>query len=141
MSDDVAFHAEEGRLERIGATQRLGGVLHAVTRPFDWMVGSLSLTFVDATLLGLAPPATAEEPQPPFVEGQNLPFVPPIVVRADQGVRKTLIQNIGGQRLDGRAGLGFSFLSPRPLPYGDFAAPVSLLDASAAVAWGTLIIL
>ena len=42
------------------------------------------------------------------------------------------------QVVDGRAGLGFSFLSPRPLPYGNFAAPVSLLDASAAVAWGPL---
>ena len=137
LSDDVSFHAEEGRLERIGATQRLGAVLHAVTRPFDWMVGSLSFTFVDATLLE-PPPATAEEPQPAFVEGQNLPFVPPVVVRADQGFQNTLIQNFGGKSLDGRAGLGYSFLSPRPLAYGGFAEPVSLLDASAALSWGPL---
>ena len=135
LSDDVAFDTEEGRLERIGATQRLGAVFHAVTRPFDWAVGSLSVTYVDATLLE-PPPATAEEPQPAFVEGQNLPFVPPVVLRADQGVQGTLVQNVGGQRLDGRAGLGYSYLSPRPLPYGGFAAPVSLLDASAALSWG-----
>ncbi len=137
LSDDVAFHAEEGRLERIGATQRLGAVLHAVTRPFDWMVGSLSFTYVDATLLE-PPPPTAEEPQPPFIEGQNLPFVPPIVVRADQGFQNTLLQNVSGNPLDGRLGLGYSYLSPRPLAYGGFADPVSLLDASAALSWGPL---
>jgi hypothetical protein len=135
LSDDVAFDAADGRLERIGATQRLGAILHAVTRPFDWMIGSLSFTFVDATLLE-PPPATADEPQPAFVEGQNLPFVPPIVIRADQGVQNTLIQNLGGKPLDGRAGLGYSFLSPRPLAYGGFADPVSLLDASAGISWG-----
>ncbi|MEE2644117.1 MAG: hypothetical protein VYD19_04235, partial [Myxococcota bacterium] len=31
---------------------------------------------------------------------------------------------------------GFSFLSPRPLPYGDFADPVSLLDTSLGLSWG-----
>ena len=137
LSDDVAFHAEEGRLERIGATQRLGAVFHAVTRPFDWMVGSLSFTYVDATLLE-PPPPTAEEPQPPFVEGQNLPFVPPMVVRADQGFQNTLVQNVWGKALNGRLGLGYSFLSPRPLAYGGFADPVSLLDASAELSWGLM---
>ena len=135
LSDDVAFDAAEGRLERIGATQRLGAVAHAVTRPVDWVVGSLSFTFVDATLLE-PPPATAEEPQPPFREGQNLPFVPPIVVRADAGARHTFFDNLGGQAFSGRAGVGFSFLSPRPLPYGDASDPVALLDASGGLSWG-----
>ena len=60
-------------LREDGATQRLGAVFHAVTRPFEWMVGSLSFTYVDATLLE-PPPPTAEEPQPPFIEGQNFTF-------------------------------------------------------------------
>jgi len=135
LSDDVAFDAAEGRLERIGATQRLGAVAHAITRPLRWLVGSLSFTFVDATLLE-PPPPSAEEPQPPFAEGQNLPFVPPIVIRADLGARHTFIERLGRQPFGGRAGLGFSFLSPRPLPYGDLANPVALLDASAALSWG-----
>jgi iron complex outermembrane receptor protein len=137
LSDDVAFDAAEGRLERIGATERIGAVLHAVTRPLPGWVGSLSFTWVDATLLE-PPPPTAEEPQPAFSEGQNLPFVPPIVVRADLGTRRTFIEGLGGRPFGGRAGLGFSFLSPRPLPYGDFADPVALLDASAALSWGPL---
>lgn len=135
LSDDVAFDAAEGRLERIGATQRLGAVAHALTRPTKWLLGSLSFTFVDATLLE-PPPPTAEEPQPPFTEGQNLPFVPPVVVRADVGTRHTFIENLGGQPLGVRTGMGFSYLSPRPLPYREFADPVMLLDASAGLSWG-----
>ena len=137
LSDDVAFDASEGRLERIGATQRLGAVAHAITRPLPWLVGSASLTFVDATLLE-PPPATADEPAPPFEEGQNLPYVPPIVIRGDLGAQRTFIESLGGQRLDGKAGLGLSYLSARPLPYGDFADPLTLLDASAGLVWGPL---
>jgi iron complex outermembrane recepter protein len=137
LSDDVAFQAEEGRLERIGETQRLGAVLYLVTRPTDWLVEAFSFTIVDATLLE-PPPATAGEPDPPFVEGQSLPFVPPVVLRADLGAKRALVNDTGLGRLDGRTGIGFSFLSPRPLPFGDFAEPVALLDASAGLVWGPL---
>jgi len=137
LSDDVSFDAAEGRLERIGATQRQGVVAHLLTRPLHWLLGSLSFTVVDAILLE-PPPPSAEEPQPPFTKGQNLPYVPPIVIRADLGTRHRFANHIAGQPLVGRAGLGFSFLSPRPLPYGDFSDPVSLLDASAGLLWGPI---
>ncbi len=137
LSDDVAFSASDSQLERIGATQRLGGVFHLVTRPNDWLVGSLSVTYVHATLLE-QPPSSAEEPQPPFSEGQHLPFIPPLVVRADVGVKKPLSQTFGGQRLTLKSGIGFSYLSSRPLPFGDFAEPVTLLDVSGGITWGPL---
>jgi hypothetical protein len=137
LSDDVAFEAAEGRLERIGATQRLGTVLHATTRPARWLVGALSVTFVDATLLE-TPPASAEDPQPPLARGQSLPFVPPVVARADAGATHTFAGDVAGAPVSGRAGLGLSYLSPRPLPYGDFADPVALLDASAGASWGAV---
>lgn len=137
LSDDVAFDASEGRLERIGATQRLGAVVQATSHPSDWLVGSVSFTLVDATLLE-PPPSTAHEPEPPFREGQNLPFVAPVVLRADLGAHRTFAEDFGGQALGSRAGLGFSFLSPRPLPFGELADPVGLLDASAAITWGPL---
>src|SRR5690606_8223281 len=86
LSDDIAFDASEARLERIGATQRLGGTLYALSHPAEWMVTALSLTAVDATLLE-PPPATAEEPAPPYVSGQRVPYVPPFVARVDSGVR------------------------------------------------------
>jgi len=37
--------------------------------------------------------------------------------------------------LRSRFGVGFTYLSSRPLPYGQHADPVTLLDASAAVGW------
>ena len=137
LSDDVAFDAGEGRLERIGATRRVGATAHAVTRPLPWLVASASMTYVKATLLE-PPPATADEPFPPFQRGQDLPFVPPLVVRADLGARGTLVRNVGGEPLGGRLGVGYSLLSARPLPYGDRSPPVSLLDASAGLSWGPL---
>lgn len=137
LSDDVAFEAREGSLERIGETRRLGGVFHVSSRPVDWLVGAFSATLVRATLEE-PPPPTAEEPQPPFEDGQALPFVPPVVLRADIGANRTLIDDLGGQSFGARTGIGFSYLSPRPLPFDESAAPVRLVDASAGLVWGFL---
>lgn len=136
LSDDIAFSAAEGRLERIGATQRVGATLHAVVRPLDWIVASLSVTVVGATLLS-PPPASATEPFPPFVRGQRLPFVPPVVIRAELGATHVLA-TLGGHPLTGRAGVGFSYLSARPLPFDEAAAPVSLLDVGAGLRFRAL---
>jgi TonB family protein len=133
LSDDIAFDAAEGRLERVGATRRRGVTAQLVSRPNSWLVESLSATVVDATLLE-PPPASAQDPQPPFVEGQQLPFVPPVVLRADLGAQHSLAAIGLPRRVLGRAGLGLSFLSPRPLPYGDSSAAVGILDASLGVA-------
>jgi hypothetical protein len=135
LSDDVAFEAEEGRLERVGATRRLGAVLHAQTQPLSWLIAAASVTYVEAELLE-PPPATAEEPQPPFSRGQNLPFVPPVVVRVDLGARGTLARKSKAWTLTGRAGAGFSYLSPRPLPFGAQSEHVALLDVSAGLGFG-----
>jgi iron complex outermembrane recepter protein len=129
LSDDIAFDAAEGRLERIGATRRRGATAQLVSRPTSWLVESLSVTVVDATLLE-PPPASAQDPQPPFEKGQQLPFVPPVVLRADLGAQHSLGITAFSRQVVGRAGLGFSFLSPRPLPYGDSSAALGVLDAS-----------
>jgi TonB family protein len=136
LSDDAAFDAGTDRLERTGATQRLGGVAQVVARPAPWLVGAASVTFVRATLLEPSP-ATTEEPQPAFQAGQALPFVPPLVVRADVGARHILFDNAGGRALGGRAGVGWSFLSPRPLPYAQSANAVNLLDTSIGLSWAS----
>lgn len=134
LSDDVAFDATEGRLERIGASSRRGGVVHVETRPGFGIVGAVSVTYVDAELLE-PPPATAEEPNPPFKPGQNLPFVPPLVARVDLGEQREL-----GHWLTlpvrGKLGLGFSALTQRPLPYGYYGQSFGLLDGSLGVGLG-----
>jgi iron complex outermembrane recepter protein len=56
------------------------------------------------------------------------------VLRLDAGVSHRLA-SFGGGELRGRLGAGFSYLSPRPLPFGQSADPVALLDASAALGW------
>ena len=135
LSDDIAFDAADGRLERIGATRRVGAAAHVVSRPLHWWVESLSITFVDAILLE-PPPPSAEEPQPPFVEGQNLPFVPPVVIRVDQGLRHTFLENVGGSPSAVERGSAFRTCRRGRCPHGDFADPVALLDASAGLSWG-----
>jgi outer membrane receptor protein involved in Fe transport len=45
---------------------------------------------------------------------------------------------VGTHVFTGRAGIGFTQLSARPLPHGEFSAPVSLLDLSASIAWKTV---
>lgn len=133
LSDDIAFEPEEGRLEPVGPTTRIGGVLALRTQPLPWLTGALSVTFVHATL-DEPPPASAEDPTPAFEPGSLLPFVAPWVVRADVGVNERLF-DLDGHPFRARIGVGFSFLSPRPLPYGQEADPVALLDAQIGASW------
>jgi hypothetical protein len=133
LSSDLAFDPGEGRLEKIGPTTRAGIAAHLLMRPWPWALASISVTWVHATL-DAPPPATAENPAPPFVAGQLLPYVPPVVVRADLGIERDFA-TLRGRALGGRAGLGLTFLSPRPLPYGERADPVVLLDLSTSLRW------
>ena len=133
LSTDLVFDPQEGRLEKIGPTSRVGAVGHLVARPWSWSLLSLSVTYVHATL-DAPPPATAQNPSPGFVPGQLLPYVPPLVVRADAAVNRELVE-LWHRPLSGRLGVGFTFLSPRPLPFSQQANPVSLLDLSAGLRW------
>lgn len=133
LSSDVIFEPEEGRLDPIGPSTRMGGVLSARVQPLPWLLGAISVTYVRATL-DEPPPASAADPTPAFQPGSLLPYVPPWVVRADLGAHERLF-DLDGAPVKGRVGLGFSFLSPRPLPFGQEAAPVALLDASIGVSW------
>jgi iron complex outermembrane receptor protein len=133
LAEDLAFDPEEGRLERIGPTRRSGLVAALTARPVPWLTAAASVTYVHA-ILTAPPPATVADPSPAYVAGQLLPYVPPVVVRADLGVDKALTQ-LAGKPLALRVGSGFSYLSRRPLPYGQAADPLYLLDASAGLRW------
>jgi TonB family protein len=133
LNNDVFFEAAEGRLENIGPTSRTGFVFYAATNPVPWLVGALSLTYVRAVLEG-PPPPTVENPTPPFDEGDLLPFVPPWVIRLDVGAGDDLV-DLWKYPLHGHIGLGYTYLGARPLPFGQFADPFSLLDLSARLSW------
>ena len=133
LAQDLAFDPEEGRLEKIGPTRRSGMVAALQARPWPWLTVAGSVTYVHA-ILTAPPPATVEDPNPAYVQGQLLPYVPPVVVRVDLGVDKELVQ-LGAHPLGLRIGAGFNYLSARPLPYGQSSAPLHLLDASASLRW------
>ena len=133
LGQDVVFEPSEGRAEAAGPSTRLGAVLYGEVRPLSFLRGSASATYVRATL-DEPPPRTAEDPSPPFAEGQRLPYVPPWVLRVDASAERTLLAP-RGHPLVGRMGLGFTYWSPRPLPYREQTESVSLLDGSLAVAY------
>lgn len=128
LSDDVAFNPVTARFERTGPTTRRGLVAYLLGRPAPWLTAAASVTFVHATLDG-PPPATPDNPTPSYVEGQQLPNVPPVVVRTDLSATPAIAQ-ILGEPLTLRVGLGTTFLSSRPLQYAQYAKPVFLADAS-----------
>ncbi len=136
LAQDLAFDPEEGRLEKIGPTRRSGMVAAVQARPWPWLTLAGSVTYVHA-ILTAPPPATVEDPNPAYVPGQLLPYVPPVVVRLDLGVDKDLVQ-LGNHPLGLRIGAGYNYLSARPLPYGQSSDPLHLLDASAALRWSWL---
>jgi TonB family protein len=133
LDDDVVFDPREGRVTPVGPSRRLGAVFHALARPWPWLVSALSVTYVDATLEE-PPSPTVEDPDPPFKKGEPLPYVPPVVIRADVSAERKLLE-LNRVPLTGRAGAGFSHWSSRPLPFGERASPVSLLDAELALGY------
>lgn len=130
ITSDLAFDPGEGRLEPIGPSRRLGFAASATARPWTFVTAALSVTYVHATLDGPTPGSTE-----PYRPGELIPYVAPWTVRADAGAHHALVR-LGPFDLDGEIGVGFTFLSPRPLPFGALADPVALLDAHAALGWG-----
>lgn len=134
LSEDLVFEAAEGSLSRVGASLRVGGAAYLLARPTDWLLTSLSFTYVRATLLE-PPPATPEEPNPPFRAGETLPYVSPVVARLDFRIERPLVSDFYGAELGYRLGTGLTYRHARPLPYGQEGAAVGLLDASAGLVW------
>ncbi len=134
LSQDLAFDPTEGRVEKLGPSSRRGVSITLLSRPFDWWINTVSVTAVHATL-DAPPRATAEDPSPVYLRGQLLPYVPPVVVRGSTVVDREL-STLVGLVLRGRLGVTVSGLSSRPLPYGQYAAPILLVDAQAALRLG-----
>jgi TonB family protein len=133
VSRDVAFDPDEGRLEPLGPSTRMGAAAQVRFEPWRFLTTALSATYVRATLD--APPVpTLEQPTSAYVAGQLLPYVAPFVLRADVGAHEDLFE-IDGHPVNARLGVGLSVLSSRPLPYGDYANPIGLLDAAVSASY------
>ncbi|HKQ70018.1 MAG TPA: TonB family protein [Polyangiaceae bacterium] len=131
LSYDLAFDPAASRLERIGPTTRRGLVGYFVAHPAPWLDASISATYVRA-ILDSPPIPTPEDPSPPYVKGQSLPYVPPVVLRSDIGFQSAL-GRLWNKPIEWKAGYGTTLLSSRPLPYGQSSPPVFLLDATLGV--------
>lgn len=131
LSDDWAFGATPGRYVRIGSTVRRGLVTYIQAEPVKGLKTSFSATYVHATVD--APPAAIPgSANSGFIEGQSIPYVPPVLIRTDVRYERPLLA-IGSKPLIGRIGYGATFISSRPLPYGLEAKPAFSLDASASI--------
>lgn len=128
LSYDLAFDPADGRLTRIGPTTRRGLVAYLLATPADGALVSFSATYVHATL-DSPPLPTPENPSPPYVSGQSLPYVPPVLLRSDVAFTRAM-GSVFGRALQWKAGYGTTFLSSRPLPYGQSSPPVFLVDAT-----------
>jgi hypothetical protein len=131
VAHDLVFEADEGVVESVGPTTRLGTALYAESRPLAWLFASFSATYVRATLDDS--PASAEDASA-YGKGQRLPYVPPWVLRGDVSLRRAFYQ-LRGAPLEGHGGLGYTFWSSRPLPFSQFSKAVSLLDAALGVSY------
>jgi iron complex outermembrane receptor protein len=136
LSLDLAFDPSTSTLERIGPTTRLGIVVNGVWRPRPWLFAAVAANVVRATL-DAPPPPTAEVPDPPYKPGQLLPYVPPVVVRTDVAVHHA-VGDVGGHPLELGGGMGFQYLTPRPLPYGQYGVAIYSLDATLDAHWRNL---
>lgn len=136
LSDDVYFDATEGRIERLAPSRRSGASLFAELAPLDWLRGSISATYVRAVLLE-AQAATVEDPDPAFRRGEAIPFVPPWILRAELAAEHAL-GTFRGHTLLGSLGAAYQGVGRRPLPFGEKADGIHLLDAVARLRVGAI---
>lgn len=119
VANDFFFDHTVGTTSYVGATVRGGGQLAITTQPLDGLLLAFNFTAAHAQL----------------VERQALlPYFAPTVGRLDASYRREV--ELGGGRLQPFAGVGASFIGPRPLPAGEQSRPVFLLDARAGVRLG-----
>jgi TonB family protein len=115
---DLVFSESAGRNTLGGSSTRLGWLVaaRATGRSFD---ESLNATVVKATFDDT---------------GLVIPYVPDLVVRSDTSLWHDLPWSPGGVPISAAAGLGITYVGPRPLPYGERSDRIFTVDASASLA-------
>jgi TonB family protein len=123
LSQDLSFEALEGSFTTIGPTTRKGVVAYFQAAPTEGLTSSVSFTGVQATL---------DNPDVAAGEGKKVPFIPPVVIRADVGYKRAIVP-LWNKPLEGRIGYGATFLSPRPLTDTLDSPAVFVVDATAGI--------
>ena len=116
VGNELVFEAVSGGLETQHSSTRQGFVSSVVARPLPWLVSSLALSFDRA----LYDAATADG-------SHYVPGVPPVIFRADVSVRRPIVA-VDGHEVQGRVGVGYTYLSPKHLTDAVSAASQSNLN-------------
>jgi iron complex outermembrane recepter protein len=126
VGNELVFEAAAGGLETESASIRRGVVGSFVAKPFDWLLASTALSVTDATFSTLVAGV-----------GHYVPNIPPVLFRIDVAARGR-IGTVRGVPLNGRVGVGYTFLSGRHLTDTVIGPASNILNAKAALRWGLL---
>jgi TonB family protein len=117
VDKDLVFSESAGRYVIGGSSTRLGWLL-AGRLTGRWFDEALNVTLVHATFDDT---------------GLLIPYVPDVVVRSDTSVWRPLPWSPGDVPILASAGLGITYVGPRPLPYGERSDPIFTIDASVSL--------
>jgi iron complex outermembrane receptor protein len=125
VGNELVFDAQAGGLQTENASVRRGVIGSLLAKPCSWLLASTALSITNAVFTTLVPGVS-----------HYVPNVPPILFRADLTARGTLTR-IAGKPLNGRVGVGYTFLSGRHLTDAVIGPTTHALNAGAGVryAW------
>jgi TonB family protein len=122
VDQDLIFSESAGR-NVLGGPSTRRGVLGAARLTGRSLDEAVNVTLVRATFDDT---------------GLLIPYVPDLVVRSDTSFWHPLPWSPGGEPLVASAGLGISYVGPRPLPFGERSDDIFTVDASVSLAWRPL---
>ncbi|MCX5747318.1 MAG: TonB-dependent receptor, partial [Proteobacteria bacterium] len=128
VDNDLVFDEGSGRNVFAGETSRRGGLLAGTLETGSGLAANASATYTHA-VFGANIPPTYQYYNSDRVPGKAVPYVPPVVARADL----TYHWKLGDAVV--RHGAGASFVSPRPLPQSQRSDTVFTIDASTSARW------
>jgi hypothetical protein len=133
VSRDLVFDEQTGRNVDVGASLRLGAWAMTRARWGERVDVQLTGAWTEAFLAGktLPPPEAALT----LVDGTTprLPYVPRFVARGDAGWHESIV--VAGEPVGLELSTGAVWLAPRPIPLGQFAEPIFVVDGSVRGRW------
>ena len=131
---ELIFSQSLGRNAVCGGSNRLGSANSArLTGPFYDLAANL--TYVRATfdVDGSCSDETIKQQS-----GALVPYVPDLVFRADSALFGELpwwLTKLRGHPLRASLAAGFTYVGPRPLPYGERSDTIFTVDSAATIGW------
>ncbi|MBK8691685.1 MAG: TonB-dependent receptor plug domain-containing protein [Deltaproteobacteria bacterium] len=119
VGQDLIFNETEGRNTLASGTTRQGALV-AARATNAWLDLSAHLTYARATFDD---------------DGKLVPYVPEWVARFDGAVHRSLPWRIRGRAITASAGVGATWVAPRPLPFSERGESIFTVDAQVGARW------